>query len=174
MPARWCAGRHCSLSPQDTSVTCRELHLPPLHLIPHGHSRTAPLWAVHLRGCAPARPQTKPGSAHPSPSKEAEAEALSPLMTAQHCSTVPPGPRAASLGPEGGQCPAAVPGWRSRVSRAALRDTSSCCRWSVLSRQYFRSSTAGRESGKSAGRGQASHKHMHTRGCMHMGAGPGG
>lgn len=52
-----------------------------------------------------------------------------------------------------------IPGWRRRVSRAALRDTSSCCRWSVLSRQYLRSSTAGRESGKSAGRGRPSHPH---------------
>ncbi|VCW68689.1 unnamed protein product, partial [Gulo gulo] len=45
---------------------------------------------------------------------------------------------------------ASAPGWRRRVSRAALRDRSSCCLWSVLSRQYLRSSTAGRESGKSA------------------------
>lgn len=47
--------------------------------------------------------------------------------------------------------PATAPGCRSLVSSAALSDRSSCCRWSVLSRQYLRSSTAGRESGKSAG-----------------------
>lgn len=54
------------------------------------------------------------------------------------------------------------PGWRRRVSRAALRDRSSCCLWSVLSRQYLRSSTAGRESGKSAEGHQALHTHAST------------
>lgn len=42
------------------------------------------------------------------------------------------------------------PGWRSRSSKALFREVRSCCRWLVLSRQYFRSSTAGFDSGKSA------------------------
>lgn len=57
---------------------------------------------------------------------------------------------------------ASAPGWRRRVSRAALRDRSSCCLWSVLSKQYLRSSTAGRESGKSAEAHQALPTHAST------------
>lgn len=41
------------------------------------------------------------------------------------------------------------PGCRSRISKALFRELRSCCRWLVRSKQYFKSSTAGLDSGKS-------------------------
>lgn len=129
--------------PQETRVICRELSPPlPLHSLAFPPCKLGSV--LKGPGTAPVPEGPHKTASKPTPSTG-------------------PRPGLPDPGPEGewrvGLAPAAAPGWRSRVSRAALRDTRSCGLWSVLSKQYLRSSTAGRESGKSAGRGWSWHVH---------------
>lgn len=76
----WSWGRHCGLSPQDTSATCRELPPCPYLLLTRTFSTASPsMWLCTTPAPGQTRqfPQLR--------AKEAEAEAPSPARTAQNC-----------------------------------------------------------------------------------------